>query len=406
MTVWDDLVGQERVVEQLQASAAAAREVVSGTGPGLGMTHAWVFTGPPGSGRSTAARAFAAALQCTDETVAAGCGQCHACLTALGGTNPDVELVRPPGLHHLTDDIRHLVRRAALSPSGARWQVVIIEDADRLEGPDLAWRPANSLLKAIEEPSPRTVWILCAPSLEDVLPTIRSRCRPIVLRTPPPDAVAEVLVRRDGVDRAMASFAARAAQSHVGRARRGGGAGGVVVHPPADVLERTEHQRVTVLVHDVVIEDLAADGAGAATSSRDSAEHDQLSVALGQGSSKGLDAGSRAQLKDLEKQQKRRATRTQRDILDLALLELVAYYRDVLVIQLESRVPLANVDVESALLATARGSHAERTLERIESILACREALASNVAPLLAAEASPSADPRHRWGLACPVWAW
>ena len=388
MTVWDDLVGQERVVEQLRASAAAAREVVSGTGPGLGMTHAWVFTGPPGSGRSTAASAFAAALQCTDGTADAGCGQCHACMTALGGTNPDVELVRPPGLHHLTDDIRHLVRRAALSPSGARWQVVIIEDADRLEGPDLAWRPANSLLKAIEEPSPRTVWILCAPSLEDVLPTIRSRCRPIVLRTPPPDAVAEVLVRRDGVDRAMASFAARAAQSHVGRARR-------LATDEASRLRRAEilkipNQIVNVgacLTAAANLVDAAEEEAGAATSSRDSAEHERLSVALGQGSSKGLDAGSRAQLKDLEKQQKRRATRTQRDILDLALLELVAYYRDVLVIQIESRVPLANVDVESALLATARGSHAERTLERIEAILACREALASNVAPLLAAEA-------------------
>ncbi len=388
MSVWDDLVGQERVVDQLRASAAAAREVVSGTGPGLGMTHAWVFTGPPGSGRSTAARAFAAALQCTDETVAAGCGECHACLTSLGGTNPDVELVRPPGLHHLTDDIRHLVRRAALSPSGARWQVVIIEDADRLEGPDLAWRPANSLLKAIEEPSPRTVWILCAPSLEDVLPTIRSRCRPIVLRTPPPEEVAEVLVRRDGVDRAMASFAARAAQSHVGRARR-------LATDEASRLRRAEilkipNQIVNVgacLTAAANLVDAAEEESGAATSARDSAEHDQLSVALGQGSSKGLDAGSRAQLKDLEKQQKRRATRTQRDILDLALLELVAYYRDVLVIQLESRVPLANVDVESALLATARGSHADRTLERIEAILACREALASNVAPLLAAEA-------------------
>jgi DNA polymerase-3 subunit delta' len=388
MTVWDDLVGQERVIEQLRGAVAAAREIVGGAGPGLGMTHAWVFTGPPGSGRSTAAGAFAAALQCTDESTEAGCGQCHACQTVLGGTNPDVELVRPPGLHHLTDDIRHLVRRAALSPAGGRWQVVIIEDADRLEGPDLAWRPANSLLKAIEEPSPRTVWMLCAPSLEDVLPTIRSRCRPIVLRTPPPEAVAEVLMRRDGVDPAMASFAARAAQSHVGRARR-------LATDEASRLRRAEilkmpNQLVSVgacLTAAANLVDAAEEEAGAATSARDSAETLQMSVALGQGSSKGLDAGSRAQLKDLEKQQKRRATRTQRDILDLALLELVAYYRDVLVIQLGSQVPLANVDVESALLASARAGHAERTLERIESILACREALASNVAPLLAAEA-------------------
>ena len=200
--------------------AAAAREVVDGTGPGTGMTHAWVFTGPPGSGRSTAALAFAAALQCTTPGGEPGCGHCHACRTVLEGNHPDVEVVRPPGLHHLTDDIRHLVRGAVLSPASGRWQVVIVEDADRLEGPDLAWRPANALLKAIEEPAPRTVWILCAPSLEDVLPTIRSRCRPVGLVTPPADAVADVLVRRDGVDPATAAFAARAAQSHVGRARR------------------------------------------------------------------------------------------------------------------------------------------------------------------------------------------
>ena len=388
MTVWDDLVGQQHVVDQLSAATTAAREVVAGTGPGLGMTHAWVFTGPPGSGRSTAARAFAAALQCSDLRSAAGCGQCHPCRTALAGTHPDVHLVRPPGLHHLTDDIRQLVRRAALSPSDGRWQVVIIEDADRLEGPDLAWRPANSLLKAIEEPSPRTVWVLCAPSLEDVLPTIRSRCRPIVLRTPPPQAVADVLVRRDGVDQAMASFAARVAQSHVGRARR-------LATDEASRLRRAQILKLPGQMVDVGacltgaanLVDAADEEAGAATVAKDAAETERLALALGQGSSKGLDAGSRAQLKDLEKQQKRRATRTQRDILDLALLELVVFYRDVLVVQLGADVPLANIDVEAAVAANARASHPERTLERIEAILACREALASNVAPLLAAEA-------------------
>ena len=388
MSVWDDLVGQERVVEQLTVVAEAAREVVAGTGSGPGMTHAWVFTGPPGSGRSTGASAFAAALQCTDLSGPAGCGHCHACETVLGGTNPDVEVVRPPGLHHLTDDIRQLVRRAALSPSGGRWQVVIIEDADRLEGPDLAWRPANSLLKAIEEPSPRTVWILCAPSLEDVLPTIRSRCRPIVLRTPPAESVADVLVRRDGVDPAMASFAARAAASHVGRARR-------LATDEASRLRRAEILKIPAQLQSVGdcltaaanLVDAADEEASAATSARDARETEQMSVALGQGSSKGLDAGGRAQLKDMEKQQKRRATRTQRDILDLALLELVAYYRDVLAIQLGAQVPLANIDFEAALVASSRSDPPERTLERIESILACREALASNVAPLLAAEA-------------------
>ncbi len=385
--VWTDLVGQRRVVDQLAAAAHAAREVVEGRGPGLGMTHAWVLTGPPGSGRSTAARAFAAALQCTSDGEP-GCGVCHACRTVHEGTHPDVEVVRPPGLHHLTEEIRHLVRRAALSPAGRRWQVVIVEDADRLEGPDQAWRPANALLKAIEEPSPRTVWILCAPSLEDVLPTIRSRCRPITLVTPPAAEVAEVLVRRDGVDPATAAFAARAALSHVGRARR-------LALDEGSRLRRAEVLRIPAALSDVGscliaaanIVEAADEEAEAATRPRDTAETDAMALALGQGSSRGLDAQGRSQLKDLEKQHKRRATRTQRDLLDLALLDLVAFYRDVLVRQLDAPVPVANVDVEGDIAAVARASTPERTLQRIEAILACRTAVAGNVAPLLAVEA-------------------
>ena len=386
--VWADLVGQTRVVDQLRGAAAAAREVVDGRGPGTGMTHAWVFTGPPGSGRSTAALAFAAALQCTTPGVEPGCGHCHACRTVLDGTHPDVEVVRPPGLHHLTDDIRHLVRGAVLSPVSGRWQVVIVEDADRLEGPDLAWRPANALLKAIEEPALRTVWILCAPSLEDVLPTIRSRCRPVGLVTPPAEAVAEVLVRRDGVDPATAAFAARAAQSHVGRARR-------LALDEASRLRRAEVLRIPASLVDVGaclvaaanLVEAADEEAQAATVDRDAAETDALAMALGQGSSRGLDAQGRAQLKDLEKQHKRRATRTQRDILDLALLDLVGFYRDVLVTQLGAQVEPANVDVARDIATVARASTPERTLQRVDAIMACRAAVASNVAPLLAVEA-------------------
>jgi len=388
MSVWADLVGQGRVIERLSASADAAREVVAGSGPGIGMTHAWVFTGPPGSGRSTAALAFAAALQCTDLDGLPGCGQCHACHTVLEGTHPDVTVMRPAGLNYLVDDIRGLVRSSALSPSGGRWQVVVIEDVDRLEGPDQAWRAANALLKAIEEPSPRTVWILCAPSLEDVLPTIRSRCRQVGLVTPPAAAVAEVLIRRDGIDPALAAFAARAAQSHVGRARR-------LARDEASRLRRAEVLQIPTqlagvgacLIAAANLVETASEEAGAATEGRDAAESAELAMALGQGSSKGLDSTGRSQLKDLEKQQKRRSTRTQRDVLDLALLDLVSYYRDVLTVQLEAPVELANVDFEVDIRRLARQGPPERTLQQIESILACREALAGNVAPLLAVEA-------------------
>jgi DNA polymerase-3 subunit delta' len=204
MTVWDDLVGQEPTVETL--SRAVSDESA--------MTHAWLFTGPPGSGRSTAARAFAAALQCPE----GGCGQCRECRTALDGSHADVKVVATEGLSIKVAEARALVQEAALRPSVGRWRIIIIEDADRLTAYTDA--PADALLKALEEPTPRTVWMLCAPSLEDVIVTIRSRSRHVRLRTPPVEAVADLLQRRDGVDPAMALYAARAAQSHIGLARR------------------------------------------------------------------------------------------------------------------------------------------------------------------------------------------
>lgn len=384
MSVWTHLVGQDRAVAVFRHAAEAAAEVVAGSGPGVGMTHAWVVTGPPGSGRSTAATAFAAALQCPD----GGCGTCHECLTVLEGTHADVEMVRPAGLHHLTDPIRALVRRGSLSPAGGRWQVVVVEDADRLEGPDEAWRPANALLKAIEEPSPRTVWVLCAPSLEDVLPTIRSRCRHVGLVTPPVEAVADVLVRRDGIDPAMAAFAARVTHSHVGRARR-------LATDEATRIRRAEVLRIPASLRGVGdcltaaanLVEAAEEEAASVTTPRDDAETKGFATALGQGSSRGVDAQGRAQLKELERQQKRRATRTQRDILDLSLLDLVGFYRDVLAVQLAARVDVANVDVERDVRAVAAASTPERSLQRIDAILHCREAIAGNVAPLLAVEA-------------------
>src|SRR3954454_10159929 len=213
MSVWDDLVGQAPTVETLRAASGAAAQILDGAASASfpAMTHAWLFTGPPGSGRSLAARAFAAALQCPR----GGCGECASCRTARSGAHADVELVTTRLLSIGVTEARGLVERASRRPSGGRWQVLVVEDADRLTE-----QAANTLLKVLEEPPDRTVWLLCAPSLEDVLATIRSRCRHVALRTPPTDAVAEVLTRRDGVDPAMAAFAARASQGHIGRARR------------------------------------------------------------------------------------------------------------------------------------------------------------------------------------------
>ena len=367
--VWADLVGQERVVEVLAQAVASP----------AGMTHAWLFTGPPGSGRSTAARAFAAALQCAR----GGCGECAACHTAVGGTHADVEVVTTTKLSIGVGDARTLVAHAARYPAGGRWQVIVLEDADRLT--DSA---ANALLKAIEEPTPRTVWLLCAPAVDDVLPTIRSRCRLLSLRTPPTAAVAEVLVRRDGIDPAMASFAARAAQGHIGRARR-------LATDEQARLRRHEVMRLPQSLDRVsgavtaagelvtAATEEANETAGAAAV----AETDDVKRALGVGAGSRQPAGAAAILGELEKEQKRRATRAKRDGIDRALVDLAGFYRDVLAVQAGAEVELVNEEMRDAVTAVARSSTPETTLRRIDAVLRAREQVDLNVAPLLAVEA-------------------
>ncbi|WP_030561181.1 DNA polymerase III subunit delta' [Streptomyces aureocirculatus] len=393
MPVWDDLVGQEKVSAQLGAAARDADALVTAVaaaGPlpeSSKMTHAWLFTGPPGSGRADAARAFAAALQCVSPDRALGgepgCGFCDGCHTSLIGTHADVEIIRTDLLSIGVKETRELVRRAQLSPAVGRWQVIVLEDADRLtEG------AGNVLLKAVEEPAPRTVWLLCAPSLEDVLPTIRSRCRHLTLRTPSVDAVADMLVRRDGIEPPAAAAAARATQGHIGRARR------------LATDERARERRAAVLklplrVGDIggclkaaqELIDTAAEESKQAAEDVDVKETEDLKAALGAAQGGRMPRGTAGAMKDLEDKQKRRRTRTQRDSLDLALIDLTGVYRDVLALQLGSRVPLANTEVQDMLERLARGTSPESTLRRIEAIGACRTALDRNVAPLLAVEA-------------------
>ncbi|MEV7173164.1 DNA polymerase III subunit delta' [Streptomyces sp. NPDC093224] len=395
MPVWDDLVGQERVHTQLAAAARDADALVTAAAGGgeppaaSKMTHAWLFTGPPGSGRATAARAFAAALQCTSPDRALGgepgCGFCEGCHTTMVGTHADVEIVRTDLLSIGVKETRDLVRRAQLSPAVGRWQVIVLEDADRLtEG------AGNVLLKAVEEPAPRTVWLLCAPSLEDVLPTIRSRCRHLTLRTPAVAAVADLLVRRDGIEPEVAEAAARATQGHIDRARR-------LATDPTARARRASVLKLPLRVDDVggclkaaqELVDAAADDAKQVAEEVDTKETEELRAALGAGAGAGsrMPRGTAGVMKELEDRQKRRRTRTQRDTLDLALTDLTGFYRDVLALQLGSSVAIANEEIRPDLDRIARSSGPERTLRRIEAIIACREALDRNVAPLLAVEA-------------------
>jgi DNA polymerase-3 subunit delta' len=372
MSVFDELAGQEAVVAQLRGALLAK-----------GMTHAWLFTGPPGSGRSVAARAFAAALLCEF----GGCGVCPSCRQVRAGTHADLLLVRPEGLSYGVRQTRDLVLRAAGAPSGGRWLVVLFEDADRCTE-----AAANALLKAIEEPAPRTVWLLCAPSAEDLVPTIRSRCRVITLRVPTSSAVATVLAERDGIDPERALAAARAAQGHVGRARR-------LATDPSAAARRAAVLRVPASATSVgpalaaAAELVAAaeEDAKSVTEQLDEPEREALRRAFGEGSTgKGVAKAMRGMagaMKDLEDRQKSRATRVKRDTLDGALLELAAFYRDVLMVQCGADVELANADQLTDLRRLASQSAPEATLRRIQAVMRCRERLTLNVAPLLAVEA-------------------
>ena len=375
--VWADVVGQPAVIAELQAAVADP----------AAMTHAWMFTGPPGSGRSVAARAFAAALQCP----AGGDGTCHTCRTVLAGTHADVRRVVPEGLSIGVAEVRELVRMAGRSPSQGRWQIVVVEDADRMTE-----QASNTVLKMLEEPPPRTVFLLCAPSLhpDDVPVTIRSRCRVVALRTPAVEAVAEVLVRRDGVDPALAAWSAAAAGGHVGRAR----------HLAQD--ESARLARKAVLDVPLSLVSLAAclnaadDLVGSAKEESDrtvaevdAVETEAVKNSLGVGArGPGVAAASRGagQLKELEKRQKSRATRLGRDSLDRALVDLAGMYRDALVVSAGGGtpgVPLSHPDRRADAVELARRIGAEGALRRIDAVLAARVALEQNVKPQVAVEA-------------------
>lgn len=363
-SVWDSLIGQDAVVDEL-AHAASDPEA---------MTHAWLITGPPGSGRSTAAVAFAAALQCPDH----GCGTCSICTTAIAGSHPDVDLVRSETLSYGVDDAEELIKRAFLVPADAPWHIVVIEDGDRLTP-----AAANMLLKVLEEPPPHLVWLLCAPSPEDVLPTIRSRTRSVHLRTPSTGEVAEALRERYGVDPAMAAFAARASQGHIGRARA------LAVDEEAR-RRRQEVLRIPGGLRDlsscfVAAEELlamATEDAASITDALDAAEEESLMRAYGAGAEgvtkTRFDKLAERALKDLRRVQASRRKRAVRDQLDRALVDLLTFYRDVLVLQVDAGVPLVNDEMRTQLTQEASASTAADTGRRLDAIERGRLAVEAN----------------------------
>ncbi len=376
MSVYADLVGQEHLIEILQGAVTATR---SGE-ESQEMTHAWVFTGPPGSGRSSAAVAFAQALICPQD----GCGTCNQCKSAANGSHPDVEIIRTEGLSIKIDEVRELLTRVAWAPSMGGWRVVVMEDADRLTE-----SAANALLKAIEEPGSRTVWLLCAPTLHDVLPTIRSRCRHLQLHTPSTSAVVQVLMNRDGISQQMADFAARVSQGHIGRAR---------------YLAKNESVRNTrsiIMKLPIQVKDIASAFKGAQTlvelasaqanneaEDRNQGEIDGLSLAWGKGATgRGMATGGSKALKELEKEQKTRSTRMVRDGLDAALLDIATFYRDVMMVQAGNFDALINEEMRIEIQAMAAATQPTAIVAKIGAIMNARKNLGHNAAPLLTIEA-------------------
>ncbi|MDZ7578567.1 MAG: DNA polymerase III subunit delta' [Candidatus Nanopelagicales bacterium] len=378
MSVWHSLIGQPSALTQLRAAAASAH----GSGDPRAMTHAWLITGPPGSGRSIAAVSFAAALVCESQ----GCGDCPACRAVLNGSHADVDLVRSTTLSHGKDRARQLVARASGAPSMSAWRCFVILDADRMTP-----AAASTLLKAIEEPTPRAVWVLCAPSPEDLLPTIRSRTRHVALKIPSAADIAEALVS-EGVDPATAAFAASASQGHIGRARA------------LAVDEHTRERRMTVLripnqlggldsayaaAHE--LRRIADDDARARNKELDEREAGDLLDSYGQGatgvSAVRVKALARSAMTELNKNQQQRSSRSTRDELDRHFVDLTGLYRDVLVMQLGAGSDLINADLLPLIEKLSSSGDAALTILRIDAISRARSQLAGNVPPALVCEA-------------------
>jgi DNA polymerase-3 subunit delta' len=308
----------------------------------------------------------------------------------MAGTHGDVRRIIPEGLSIGVDEMRAIVATASRRPTTGSWQIVVIEDADRLtEG------AANALLKVVEEPPPSTVFLLCAPSVdpEDIAITLRSRCRHVALVTPTADAIAGVLVEQDGLSESDAHWAASVSGGHVGRARR------LATDPEA----RDRRARALGLARDAVtparayaaVEELvkaAETEADALTADRNETETEDLQIALGAGGTgkgtAGALRGATGALKDLEKRQKSRATRAKRDALDRSLIDLATYFRDALMVAGgAATVTPSHPDMSEKVAALAAHSSSEGLLRCIEAVLVCREALATNVKPKFAVDA-------------------
>ncbi|MBX3067883.1 MAG: DNA polymerase III subunit delta' [Cryobacterium sp.] len=371
-SVWDELIGQDEAVAIMQNAAQANIDSSA-------LAHSWLITGPPGSGRSNLAFAFAAALLSSGDESSFQ----RTIAQVQARTHPDLSVLSTEKVTIGIDEVRALVASSQFSPSVSRYRVVIIEDADRMTE-----RTSNVLLKALEEPPPQTIWILCAPSEADLIPTIRSRVRSVRLRIPSVADVAKLLTDRDGIEPGLAERSARHAQSHIGMAHR--------LATNQEARERRNQTLEIALslrtVADAVngaasLIELATEDARAVNDEREEKERSDTLHALGIQEGGSIPTALRSQIRQIEEDQKRRATRSLRDGIDRVLVDFLSVYRDILTLQLGAKVDLVNRELEELLVEASRTSTPVETIFTLEAIRTARLRIEGNVAPALAIEA-------------------
>jgi DNA polymerase-3 subunit delta' len=381
MSVWDSLVGQDKAIAQLKEVLAAPKD----------LAQSWLICGAPGSGRSNLALAFAAALECPN----GGDGTCPQCKAVLAGTHPDVSVLSTTTVGIDIDSVRRLVATSEQMPQMGRWRILLITDVDRM-----AERTTNVLLKEVEEPAANTIWLLCAPSAQSVLPTIRSRCRVLTLAVPTNPQVSDFLLKKYGkgsgfeppLTDSQAHQAARLAQGHIGLAS----------------LYATHHEMVTsrreilekllrlvrasdaVLLADDILK-IADDQAQQSVEERARRRQQDFRRDNGLGADETMPPRLLAQYRQLDKKAdlKREQTRATRDVLDRFLNDISSLYRDVGVVQAGAidQAGLVNLSLRDQVVALSLRLSGREVIDRLDAVETARRRLNGNGSPQLVFEA-------------------